>query len=48
MLVDDYFGSGCTMREAFRILRREAGIEDEILLLVIAKIQWREGAVGRV
>jgi len=47
LLVDDYRGSGSTLREAARILRK-AGFRGPIVPLVIARVRWRLGQTGMV
>lgn len=48
LLLDDYTGSGATLKEAARSLRKEGKFEGEIVPLVIAKVRWRLGAGGMV
>jgi len=48
LLVDDYIGSGATMREAASGLRYEGQIVSEIVPLTIARIRWRLGQKGMV
>jgi ATP-dependent DNA helicase RecQ len=44
LLLDDFVGSGATLREAARVLRKEAGLEAEIVPLTVARVRWRLGA----
>lgn len=48
LLLDDYTGSGSTLKEAARVLRKEACFEGEIVPLTIARVRWRLGATGTV
>ena len=48
LLLDDYTGSGATLAEAARALRKEAAFEGQIVPLVIAGVRWRLGARGIV
>ena len=48
LLVDDYTGSGATLAEAARALRKVAGFDGAIVPLVIARVRWRLGARGIV
>ena len=48
LLVDDFVGSRATLREAVRILRRDAGVRGEIVPLTITRVRWRLGAPGMV
>ena len=48
LLLDDYIGSGATMKEAVHVLRSQGGIEAAIVPLTIARIRWRLGARGMI
>lgn len=48
LLVDDYIGSGVTLKEAARALRKEAFYKGNIVPLTIAQVKWRLGAPGMV
>jgi ATP-dependent DNA helicase RecQ len=48
LLVDDYIGSGATIKEAARALRKEAFFRGKITPLVIAQVKWRLGASGMI
>ena len=48
LLLDDYIGSGSTLKEAVRALRKDAGFEGEIVPVTIARVRWRLGASGMV
>ena len=48
LLLDDYTGSGATLKEAVRALRKEAGFKGSIVPLAIAKVRWRIGAPGMI
>ncbi len=46
LLLDDYTGSGATIKEAARTLRQQGNLDNEIVPLTIARIRWRIGAKG--
>ena len=48
LLLDDYVGSGATLKEAVRILRKEGRFTADIVPLTIARIRWRLGARGMI
>ncbi|MFN7097223.1 MAG: RecQ family ATP-dependent DNA helicase, partial [Gammaproteobacteria bacterium] len=48
LLVDDYTGSGATLREAARTLRKVAKFKNKILPFTIAMVKWRLGKSGMV
>lgn len=48
LLVDDYIGSGATIKEAARVIRKEARLSNEIIPFTIAAIKWRLGASGMI
>lgn len=48
LLLDDYIGSGVTIKEAARVLRKQAMITSEIIPFSIASVKWRLGARGMV
>ena len=48
LLLDDYTGSGATLKEAVRALRKGAGVKGEIVPLTIASVRWRLGKAGIV
>lgn len=48
LLLDDYIGSGITIKEAVRVLRKEAGVSQEIVPFTIAMVKWRLGQQGMV
>ncbi|QTA93349.1 RecQ family ATP-dependent DNA helicase [Desulfonema magnum] len=48
LLLDDYIGSGATLKEAVRVLRRQAGVSGEIVPLTMARVRWRLGARGMI
>jgi ATP-dependent DNA helicase RecQ len=48
LLLDDYTGSGATLREAARVLRREQGYEGTLAPLTVARVRWRLGRPGIV
>lgn len=45
LLVDDYIGSGATLREAVSTLRQR-GLRNDLVPLTIARVRWRLGARG--
>lgn len=47
-LFDDYVGSGATLSEAARALRKEAGLTHKIVPFTIAAVKWRLGQQGMV
>ena len=48
LLLDDYTGSGNTLKEAVRVLRKQAGYKGSIIPMTIARLKWRLGARGFV
>ena len=46
LLFDDYIGSGSTMKEAIRVLRKETLYKGTIIPLAIACVKWRLGKPG--
>ena len=48
LLLDDYTGSGSTLKEAVRTLRKTGGVQGKIVPLTIAKVRWRLGKAGMV
>ena len=48
LLLDDYYGSTATLREAGRALRKDGGFEDEIVPVAVARVRWRLGASGMI
>jgi ATP-dependent DNA helicase RecQ len=48
LLLDDYIGSGATIKEAARVLRKEARFKKKIVPFTIAAIKWRLGSAGMV
>ena len=48
LLLDDYIGSGTTIKEAGRVLRKNVFFKYEIIPFVIAAVKWRLGAMGMV
>ncbi len=48
LLLDDYIGSGATLTEAVRVLRKEAGFQGQIIPFTIAQVKWRLGKVGMI
>jgi ATP-dependent DNA helicase RecQ len=48
LLLDDFVGSGATLKEAARVLRKEAKLKRAIVPLTLARVRWKLGAAGRV
>jgi ATP-dependent DNA helicase RecQ len=48
LLLDDYTGSGATLAEAARALRKEACVSGRIVPFTLARVKWRLGARGIV
>ncbi len=48
LLLDDYTGSGATIKEAVRVLRKEGEFSAEIVPFTIAHVRWRLGARGMI
>ena len=46
LLLDDYVGSGATLKEACRVLRKEARHRGAIVPLTVARVRFRLGARG--
>jgi ATP-dependent DNA helicase RecQ len=48
ILMDDYIGSGATMKEAARALRKEGNLKNIIIPFTIAAVKWRLGKKGMI
>ncbi len=48
LLLDDYCGSGATLREAGRALQKDARFEYDIVPVTVARVRWRLGARGMI
>jgi len=48
LLLDDYIGSGATLKEAVRVLRKEGGFTADIAPFTVACVRWRIGARGMI
>jgi ATP-dependent DNA helicase RecQ len=48
LLLDDYTGSGATIKEAVRALRQEAGLQAAIVPVTVAQVRWKLGARGMI
>lgn len=48
LLLDDYIGSGATLKEAARALKKNAGFNKQIIPFTIAAVKWRLGQRGMV
>lgn len=48
LLLDDYTGSGNTLKEAARALRKEANCKNEIVPFTIAAVKWHLGKSGMI
>ncbi len=46
LLFDDYTGSGATLKEATRVLRKEAELRQPIIPVTLAAVKWRLGRPG--
>jgi ATP-dependent DNA helicase RecQ len=47
LLLDDFTGSGATLREAARALRKQAKFAGAIVPLTLARVRWKLGSAGR-
>ncbi|MDM8523768.1 RecQ family ATP-dependent DNA helicase [Desulfococcaceae bacterium HSG8] len=48
LLIDDYIGSGATLKETVRTLRKLGGFPGDIVPMTVARVRWRLGAKGMV
>jgi ATP-dependent DNA helicase RecQ len=48
LLIDDYTGSGATLKEAVTTLRKQAGVKGDVVPLCVASVRWRLGKAGIV
>ncbi|SCA63128.1 Uncharacterized protein SCG7086_AJ_00210 [Chlamydiales bacterium SCGC AG-110-P3] len=48
ILLDDYTGSGATIKEAVRALRQEGRLRQEIIPFTVASVRWRLGSSGMI
>lgn len=48
ILFDDYIGSGATVKEAVRAMRREGGLQQVIVPFTVAAVRWRLGSSGMI
>ncbi len=48
LLLDDYTGSGATLTEAARVLRKESRFQGKIVPFTIAQVKWRLGKSGMI
>jgi len=48
LLLDDYTGSGATLKEAVRVLRKDGGFTADIVPFTIVRVRWRIGARGMI
>lgn len=48
LLVDDYIGSGATLKEAARTLKKDAGIRQAIIPFTLASVRWKLGQRGMI
>jgi len=48
LLIDDYIGSGVTIKEGVRAIRKGTKFKDDIVPLTIARVRWRLGARGMI
>lgn len=47
LIIDDFTGSGATLREAARALRKQAKFAGAIVPLTLARVRWKLGSAGR-
>ena len=48
ILFDDYIGSGATLQEAARALKKEANFQNPMIPVTIAMVKWHLGKPGFV
>ena len=48
LLLDDYTGSGATLKEAVRVIRKAGRFTGELVPLTMARVRWRLGASGMI
>src|SRR3990167_4225788 len=48
LLLDDYTGSGATMKEAARVLRTISAVSHNIIPVLMASVKWRLGRRGMI
>lgn len=48
LVLDDYIGSGATLTEAVRVLRKESHFQGKIVPFTIAQVKWRLGKAGMI
>lgn len=48
LLLDDYIGSGASIKEAVRALRKEGQFDGTIIPLMISRVRWKLGQAGMV
>ncbi|MCE5319193.1 MAG: RecQ family ATP-dependent DNA helicase [Parachlamydia sp.] len=48
LLLDDYVGSGNTLKEAARVLRKDLHLAGAIIPLTLAAVKWRLGSAGMI
>ena len=48
LVLDDYTGSGATLTEAVRVLRKESHFEGKIVPFTIAQVKWHLGKAGMI
>lgn len=48
LLLDDYTGSGTTLKEAVRALRVDLDFEGPIVPVTVARVRWRLGTTGMI
>jgi ATP-dependent DNA helicase RecQ len=46
LLLDDYHGSGNTLKESVRAIRKDLGFTHEIVPITVARVRWRLGSRG--
>jgi ATP-dependent DNA helicase RecQ len=48
LLLDDFLGSGATIRECGRALRKDGGVDGDVVPFVVTRVRWRLGATGMI
>lgn len=48
LLFDDYIGSGNTLKEAARVLRKDMGLTQTIVPFTLAAVKWKMGSPGMI
>lgn len=48
LLLDDYIGSGATLKEAAACLQKRGGLKAQIVPITLARVRWRLGKPGMI